>query len=289
MAGDTEAPGAGRGGAVSGGKDRATSNGRGRETVAAPVEYSRDAARRRRMWVLALDTTTREGSVAVVRDDTVVLARPGTAGVSHAERVPADLRAALGDAGITLAQVHLLAVASGPGAFTGLRIGLAAMQGLALAAGRPVIGVPALDAWAWGLLGARGATTAGAWLDASRGEVFAAAFETQASPGDPPYPLPPLVPACAASPDEILAAWHPLVPPGTPIALAGDRDLAGVVAAAGYVPVAPEPLAALVGRLAARAHRAGLAGTPAALAPVYVRRPDVEIERERQRAAAPPA
>ena len=84
------------------------------------------------MWVLALDTTTRDGSVALIRNDTVVLARPGDPGVSHAERVPADLRAILAEAGLALGAVDVFAVATGPGGFTGLRIGLAAVQGLAL-------------------------------------------------------------------------------------------------------------------------------------------------------------
>ena len=67
------------------------------------------------MWVLALDTTSRDGSVALVRDDVVVLARPGDAAVSHAERIPADLRAILADAGLTLHDVDVFAVATGPG------------------------------------------------------------------------------------------------------------------------------------------------------------------------------
>lgn len=241
------------------------------------------------MWVLALDTTTREGSVAVVHDDAVVVARPGTSGFSHAERVPADLRDALTAAGITLDDVGLFAVASGPGAFTGLRIGLAAMQGLALASGRPVIGVPALDAWAWALLADGRRTSAGAWLDASRGEVFAAAFGIDRPSLDPPYPLAPLAPASAATDDATLAIWQGVVPEGTSVAVVGTPSWTASLVAAGYVPSPAAPLAAIVGRLAVRAHRGGDAGSPAALAPVYVRRPDVEIDRDKRMSAAPPA
>lgn len=286
MAGETVAPGAGRGGAVSGGKDRATSNGTRRpaDRRAARVEYSRDAARRRRMWVLALDTTTRDGSVAVVRDDTAVVVRPGTAGLSHAERVPADLREVLDAAGVTLSEIDLLAVASGPGAFTGLRIGLAAMQGLAMATGTPVIGVPALEAWAWALLADRRAASAGAWLDASRGEVFAAAFAPVVTSAELSYPLVELAAASSATPVQTLHLWRTSVPRGTAIAIAGPPALAALASEAGYVPVTPGPLAPIVGRLAARAHRAGHDGAPSGLAPVYVRRPDVEIERDRRRA-----
>lgn len=241
------------------------------------------------MWVLALDTTTRDGSVAVVRDDEVVVARPGAAGFSHAERVPSDLRDVLEAAGLTLADVDLLAVASGPGAFTGLRIGLAAMQGLAVATGRPVIGVPVLEAWAWALLSANDTTTAGAWLDASRGEVFAAAYAVDRTMSDPPYPLTEIASATAAPADVTIDAWRGVVPTATPVAVSGTPTWTADLAAAGYTPAPAAPLAAVVGRLAVRAYRAGATGSPAALVPVYVRRPDVEIDRDRRRAAAPPA
>ncbi|MEZ5418660.1 MAG: tRNA (adenosine(37)-N6)-threonylcarbamoyltransferase complex dimerization subunit type 1 TsaB [Vicinamibacterales bacterium] len=97
-----------------------------------------------------LDTTTRDGSVALIRNDDVVVERPGDPAWTHAERLPADLRAVLAEAGLALSEVDLVAVATGPGAFTGLRIGLAAAQGLALALDRPAAGVPTLGALAWG-------------------------------------------------------------------------------------------------------------------------------------------
>src|SRR5258708_26525909 len=96
------------------------------------------------MRVLALDTTTRAGSVALVENDRVVEERAGDASRTHGERLPAEL-AALGAPWPT---IDVFAVASGPGSFTGLRIGIATMQGLALVAGRPVVGVSALEALA---------------------------------------------------------------------------------------------------------------------------------------------
>src|SRR5256885_1879850 len=74
------------------------------------------------MRVLALDSTTRAGSVAIVDDDAVVDERAGDATRSHAERLPAEILA-LADANHTaIPSVDLFAVASGPGSFTGLRI-----------------------------------------------------------------------------------------------------------------------------------------------------------------------
>ncbi len=239
------------------------------------------------MWVLALDTTSRDGSVALIRDDAVVIARPGDAGVSHAERIPADLRAILADAGLSLGAVDVFAVATGPGGFTGLRIGLAAIQGVALALDRPTAGVPSLDALAWDVLECMpDASEAGAWMDASRGEVFAAAFTRPAATTPPDWPLTPLVPATAASPAATLSEWHTLVPAGMTIAAACQPAAADAGRAAGYV-MAPAAvhLAAVVGRLGWRLHQLGRTGPPSSLAPEYVRRPDVEIERDRKRAA----
>ncbi len=241
------------------------------------------------MWVLALDTTTRDGSIALVRDDLVVVARAGEGGVSHAERVPADFRAVLAEAGLALSAVDVFAVATGPGGFTGLRIGLAAVQGLALSLDRPAAGVPSLDALAWDVLDRMpAAAAAGAWMEASRGEVFAAAFARPAAGHPPEWPLSPLAPATAATPDVTLAEWQGRVAAGTAVAAACPPERAAVAAAAGYRMVPPAThLAGTVGRLAWRLHRAGLSGSPAALAPEYVRRPDVELERDRARAAGP--
>src|SRR5262245_38198388 len=100
------------------------------------------------MLVLALDTTTRAGSVALVEDDRVVDERLGDAACTHAERLPRELLALLDARGVALTAVDLFAVASGPGSFTGLRIGIATIQGLALVGRRRVVGVAALEALA---------------------------------------------------------------------------------------------------------------------------------------------
>ena len=100
------------------------------------------------MRVLALDTTTRAGSVAVCDDERLLALVPGDQSRTHVERLPGELAQALAAASLGREQIDLLAVATGPGAFTGLRIGLAAIQGLAMTLNKPVIGVSALDALA---------------------------------------------------------------------------------------------------------------------------------------------
>ena len=94
------------------------------------------------MRVIALDSTTRAGSVALVEDDCVIDERAGDASRPHAERLPGEIVDLAAAHGVALADVDLFAVASGPGSFTGLRIGIATMQGLAFVHGRRLIPKP---------------------------------------------------------------------------------------------------------------------------------------------------
>src|SRR5918996_523431 len=100
------------------------------------------------MRVLALDTTSRGGSVAIVEDGRVVAERAGDATRSHAERLPGELLSLLEEQGLASPAVDVFAVVAGPGSFTGLRIGIATMQGLAFAMEAPLIGISGFDALA---------------------------------------------------------------------------------------------------------------------------------------------
>lgn len=241
------------------------------------------------MWVLALDTTTRDGSAALLRDDDVVVERAGTAGGHHAERLPHHLADVLATAGLGPAAIDLVAVACGPGGFTGLRIGLATMQGLALALDRPAVGVASLAALAWRHLDAdRDAPAAGAWIEASRGEVFSSAYRRPA--GAASWPPVAIAAPMSATPVDTLRIWRGLTPPDMCVVGADAPELATLLEGAGLRSTATGPiLATAVGRIGWRLHLAGASGPPHALAPVYVRRPDVEIERDRRQAGAAPA
>src|SRR5262249_43467481 len=133
------------------------------------------------MVILALDTTTPGGSTALMRGADVVDVRASDAARPQAERLPADLMALLGRHGLELPDIDLYAVATGPGSFTGLRVGIATMQGLALAQGRPLIGISGLDALAWTARKIRtDVARIATWVDAWRGEVYAALYENGA-------------------------------------------------------------------------------------------------------------
>ena len=100
------------------------------------------------MRVLALDTTTRAGSAALVDDDRIVDERSGDGSRTHALRLPGEIVALAEANQWPLSTIDRYAVASGPGSFTGLRIGIATIQGLAFVHSRRVVAVPALEALA---------------------------------------------------------------------------------------------------------------------------------------------
>ena len=133
------------------------------------------------MLVLALDTTTRAGSAALVRNGEVLREERSAPDRPHATRLPADLMVLLARTDVRLEDIDLFAVGAGPGSFTGLRIGIAAMQGLAFARRKPLVGVSTLDALATVAL----ADTVVAWIDAWRGEVYAGHYVRGVSSGPP--------------------------------------------------------------------------------------------------------
>jgi tRNA threonylcarbamoyladenosine biosynthesis protein TsaB len=239
---------------------------------------------------LALDTSTRAGSVALRREGVLIRTHVGAADVPHGRRLPGDLLDLLAACGVSLPEVTLYAVAVGPGAFTGLRIGIATMQGFAFAHGRDLAGVCALEACAYAVRD--DATLAGtplvaAWADAARREVFTALFARQPD-GDLTVVDQPAV----QSPHAALARWA-TVADGEPVLFAGDgavRYEAIIRAAFGrraVVLARLPPLADSIGERAEAAAARGLAGPPHAVRPLYVRRPDAELARERARSAWP--
>src|SRR5471030_2377516 len=135
------------------------------------------------MRVVALDTTTRAGSAALVIDDRVVDERSGDGALTHALRLPGEILTLADGNHWPLSGVDLYAVASGPGSFTGLRIGIATIQGLAFVNRRPVVAVTALEALAHAVSGemAPGSVVA-AWMDAHRHDVFAAVYRVTGAP-----------------------------------------------------------------------------------------------------------
>lgn len=202
---------------------------------------------------------------------------PGDSTRTHGERLPGEIACVLEMASIAKEQIDLLAVATGPGAFTGLRIGLAAMQGLAMTLNKPVVGVSALDALALQVARADVEIVA-PWMDAQRGDVFATLIERSTHST--------LEPPAAANPAALLDAWQRHLG-GRRTLFVGDaaaRD-AQLIAQRGegrWLTQLPSELAPQIAAIARERAARGEAGSPHKLEPIYVRRPDAEIERERR-------
>lgn len=192
----------------------------------------------------------------------------GDPSVSQAARLPGDLVALLAAERVELRDVDAFAVGIGPGSFTGLRVGIAAMQGLAVAMGKPLVGVSAFDALAHGTEG-RIAT----WIDAWRGEVFAALYEGGSE-----------VEAPSVEPPARLLARYSGVPPlftGDGAALYASDIARALGGAARFTePVVPR-LAGTMATLATAVLAQGARPLPHAIRPLYVRRSDPELARER--------
>jgi tRNA threonylcarbamoyladenosine biosynthesis protein TsaB len=100
------------------------------------------------MKVLGIDTSTNCGSLGIIDDDAVVAEYALLRDETHSTRLVPAIQDLLKGARLDLDEIEGMAVSLGPGSFTGLRVGLSAVKGLALAAERPVVGVPTLDALA---------------------------------------------------------------------------------------------------------------------------------------------
>ena len=226
------------------------------------------------MLILSLDTTARSGSVAIVRDGHLLDEHVGDAALTHAQRLPGDLIEVCRAAGIAIADVDLFAVAAGPGSFTGLRVGIATVQGLAMARGRRVVPVSTLEAIAASAPG--GARRIAAWMDAQRGEVFAQVFERDGVPRPATDAISAIAPAAIDLQRSALegAEFH-----GDGALRYREQIVSALGSAVRIAGTAP-PLAAAIAMIAAgRADRAVL---PHAIVPIYVRRPDAEIARDRR-------
>jgi tRNA threonylcarbamoyladenosine biosynthesis protein TsaB len=215
------------------------------------------------MKVLALDTATMACSAAVLADGVARARRFEAMARGQSEKLVPMAAQVLAEAGLTVAELDLLAVTVGPGAFTGLRIGLAAARALALASGLKLAGVTTTEAVAHNVPECeRQGRTVLVVLDSKREELWVQAFGAD---------LAPLGDIRAALPEQAAALVN------GPVVLAGDA--AGLVA-----PLLPGatlstalgwPDAAVVGRLAAERFRAGTA-LPAE--PLYLREADVTVQ-----------
>ena len=126
------------------------------------------------MKILAIETSTMLGGVAIADEKGLIAETRLNVKSTHSERLMATIDEQLRQSALSLGDIDVFAVASGPGSFTGLRIGLSTAKGLCYATGRPLVMVPTLEAFARSFPFCKYPVCV--MLDARRGEVYAAVF-----------------------------------------------------------------------------------------------------------------
>lgn len=243
------------------------------------------------------------GSVAIMDGEELIAEQCLNVGATHAERLIKSIDEILAHAGLKMHDVDGLAVAIGPGSFTGLRIGLATVKGLALAERKPIVAVSSLKALAYNAFGFFGIIVP--IFDAKRGQVYASAYRSSRS-----LPFPPLVkgrvrvgshlkeifPECAVAPEELCDKLLDLChcesaeggrsnPPY--LILLGDGALAYHEIFANRLsgrlidvpPAMMYPRASSVAFLAAEKFARGEVANVVTLVPNYIRKSDAEVKR----------
>jgi tRNA threonylcarbamoyladenosine biosynthesis protein TsaB len=221
--------------------------------------------------LLTIDTSTLAGSVALSRGETLLGEIFLNVRATHTDRLLNSTRQLLGDVGLELEQVDAFGVVLGPGSFTGLRVGVATVKGLALGTGRPVLGVSSLGTLAVQVPCTR--LPVCALLDARKKEVYAGLFERV---GGVPVPR---GGERVLSPERLCDVLE------GEILFVGDGSCAyrsllvrRLGAKAHFVPWhLQHPRASAAAALALEEFRQGRSLSPAALAPRYIRPSEAEI------------
>jgi tRNA threonylcarbamoyladenosine biosynthesis protein TsaB len=215
--------------------------------------------------ILAIDTTHQWGSLALARGNEILEETELEAPEGFAHVVYGHLGALLERHGVRLSEVACFASAGGPGSFTGVRVGLACIKGLAEACGKPAVAVSNLQAMAW--FGS--APLRAAVMDARRGEVYAAVYDADGRMVVP----------------ETVGAFTPWLEalPHLPVEFvySGFSQFRELLTGTRWEQAAalasPRALARAIARIAACRLARGEAQDPAALDANYVRRSDAEL------------
>jgi tRNA threonylcarbamoyladenosine biosynthesis protein TsaB len=228
------------------------------------------------MIILGIETSTSTGSVAVASENGIIALYSLNIEATHSERLMSTVDRVLKDAGMDLSRIDGFAVAIGPGSFTGLRIGAAAVKGLAFATGKPIAAVSTLEALAGRL--AFSAYPVCPILDARKDEVYAALYRLD---GSVPVPLMPeaVMPVGALS-DKIegktvFTGEASRIYRKELEDLFGDRALFASNSAV-------LPSAAAVAELGLALLMEGKRTDPDELTPRYLRRPEAEVAWEKK-------
>lgn len=224
--------------------------------------------------LLALDTSSKVTSLAVARGESLLRSISELPDQKRSEALWTEVGTLLARLGLTIGDVDVFAVCTGPGGFTGVRVGMAAVMGFAAATGNPLIGVTSLEAAAFS---ARSAKSVCAVVNAYKGEVYTQLFSFDGD-GLPVAQNDPMVSTLAEALERV--AVNELVFVGDAVE-AGASEIETVASRRGAVwtmKQSEEALAENVARFAFSKYLRGETETAASLKACYVRRSEAEIK-----------
>lgn len=225
------------------------------------------------MKVLAIETSTMLGGASIMDADRGLVAEVRlNVKATHSERLMGGVDLVLRQAGLQISDIDAFAVSIGPGSFTGLRIGLSTVKGFAYATGRPIVGVPTLEAFAWHF--PCSAFPVCVMLDARRHEVYGAVFRWEAGG------FKRVIDETSIRPADLFARL------GNTVILAGEgailyRDLAMEILGERAVFAAPQhsvPSPSHVAHLGLMKALRGEFADPVRLVPFYIRKSEAEVK-----------
>ena len=224
------------------------------------------------MKVLAIETSTMLGGVALADDQGLIAEIRLNVKSTHSERMMTAVDHVLRQSDTALDEIDVIAVAAGPGSFTGLRIGLSSAKGLCFASGRPLVLVPTLEAFAWNFPYA--AYPVCLMLDARKGEVYAAIFRWQHGG------FVPVVSEKSLRPEDVLSGIDgPVVLAGEGVRIYHERIVAAIGSRALIAPHGKMvPMPSNIAMLGIRKALSGEFSDPALAEPLYIRKSEAEVK-----------
>lgn len=226
--------------------------------------------------ILAVDSSSMTGSVALCQGETLIAESLLNVRCAHSEKLLGQIDLLITEAGWQLQDLDLLVSVTGPGSFTGLRIGIATVKGLAQVLGKPVVGISSLQMLAMNL--PLSPVPICVFMDARKKEVYSQLFNWT-SEGPIPQNDAQVVP-----PDQLLRQLD------QPVALVGDgvplyrQQIEDILGGNALLPIASahQPRASQAAWLAWRALVNDDVGTVAELLPIYIRPSDAELSHKKK-------
>lgn len=225
--------------------------------------------------ILAVDSSSMTGSVALCQGEKLIAESLLNVRSTHSEKLLQQIDLLLAEAGWQLQDLDLLAAVTGPGSFTGLRIGIATIKALAHALGKPVVGISSLHMLAMNL--PLSPVPICVFMDARKKEVYSQLYEWR---DDGPV---------AVTEAQVLSPVKLLEQIDRKVALVGDgvplyqNEIENILMDNALLPVASvhQPRASQAAWLAWRAYTNGATASAAELLPIYIRPSDAELSQKK--------